>query len=344
MEFLKAFANHNEYSAFTGTDKFVRPNVSYCITENENHYNPIKPKLFDYIYSDGTYSPSFQEGKTCVGIVVIPAGHIDDMCRVMSVHDMAELNFTRTGNDTYTVSENTGTTTATSLIWSTNYFLINESSLKVINIYPDNSLKGYKNGTNYLTKYDGTVEYIVNGYNENQPYMWNYDNVAASGSPTPSPFLSITEGNSIKNAAKNPMYTYGSTSDNALVNIGNGTELTNSIISYYATGVSAYTNDGVMVAQTCEAASSCRAYNPKGTGFHVGEWYLPTIGELGYVYFNLSEINSRLINVGTVVSSSYRSSSESSNTAVWCIDFSSGAMSTYYKDRYTFYCRAFLAL
>lgn len=39
--YLKLFNTHAEYSAFTQTEEFVRPNVSHCIQENEVHYNPI---------------------------------------------------------------------------------------------------------------------------------------------------------------------------------------------------------------------------------------------------------------------------------------------------------------
>ena len=50
MEFLKAFANHNEYLVFTNTGKFVRPNVSLCQQENEMHYKgKLKPNGHAYV-------------------------------------------------------------------------------------------------------------------------------------------------------------------------------------------------------------------------------------------------------------------------------------------------------
>lgn len=39
-EYIKKFSNHNEYTAFTQTEDFVKPNVSLCVNENELHYNP----------------------------------------------------------------------------------------------------------------------------------------------------------------------------------------------------------------------------------------------------------------------------------------------------------------
>ena len=38
---LKLFQAHSEYSAFINTEDFIKPNVSYCVSENEVHYNPI---------------------------------------------------------------------------------------------------------------------------------------------------------------------------------------------------------------------------------------------------------------------------------------------------------------
>lgn len=40
-ENLKLFNEHSEYGSFIQTEGFTRPNVSYCIEENEVHYNPV---------------------------------------------------------------------------------------------------------------------------------------------------------------------------------------------------------------------------------------------------------------------------------------------------------------
>lgn len=39
-ENLKLFNEHSEYESFIQTDDFTRPNVSYCIQEDEVHYSP----------------------------------------------------------------------------------------------------------------------------------------------------------------------------------------------------------------------------------------------------------------------------------------------------------------
>ncbi len=40
-ENLKLFNEHSEYAEFVQTEDLARPNVSYCIEENEVHYNPM---------------------------------------------------------------------------------------------------------------------------------------------------------------------------------------------------------------------------------------------------------------------------------------------------------------
>lgn len=44
MIYLKQFDNHNAYTAYTAdTENFVKPNVSYCVEENEVHMTPSTP-------------------------------------------------------------------------------------------------------------------------------------------------------------------------------------------------------------------------------------------------------------------------------------------------------------
>lgn len=40
-KYIKSFSNHNDYEDFTHSDDYIRPNTSYCKSENEVHYNPV---------------------------------------------------------------------------------------------------------------------------------------------------------------------------------------------------------------------------------------------------------------------------------------------------------------
>ena len=62
-KFIKKFENHSSYSAFTRTEKFIKPNVSLCVQENEVHYNPyVHDYSQDYLtfkaLEDGTFQLS----------------------------------------------------------------------------------------------------------------------------------------------------------------------------------------------------------------------------------------------------------------------------------------------
>ena len=43
--YLKLFENHNQYTAYTASTEFIKPNVSHCIQEVEVHYNPWTPPM-----------------------------------------------------------------------------------------------------------------------------------------------------------------------------------------------------------------------------------------------------------------------------------------------------------
>ena len=43
MKYIKKFENHDSYELFITSGDYPKPNVSYCVQENEVHYNPILP-------------------------------------------------------------------------------------------------------------------------------------------------------------------------------------------------------------------------------------------------------------------------------------------------------------
>ncbi|MBP5455571.1 MAG: leucine-rich repeat domain-containing protein [Paludibacteraceae bacterium] len=45
MEYIKLFDTHSQYETFVGGGAMQRPNVSYCIDNNEVHYNPVLPVI-----------------------------------------------------------------------------------------------------------------------------------------------------------------------------------------------------------------------------------------------------------------------------------------------------------
>ena len=51
MKYLKKFQNHSQYESYIATD-YAKPNVSYCVTEGDVHYNPIVPETKLVVYYD----------------------------------------------------------------------------------------------------------------------------------------------------------------------------------------------------------------------------------------------------------------------------------------------------
>lgn len=71
MRYLKTFGNHNNYEDFTETEAFVKPNVSYCIQQNEVHYNPlILPLVIKYNVADASNPTQLYTYRTEGGITV----------------------------------------------------------------------------------------------------------------------------------------------------------------------------------------------------------------------------------------------------------------------------------
>jgi len=78
-KYLKLFDTHNEYSAFTQTEDFVKPNVSHCIQENEVHYNPYdySDRYLTFVVRESGTTFQFN-GKTVDNVVNVASFSIDN--------------------------------------------------------------------------------------------------------------------------------------------------------------------------------------------------------------------------------------------------------------------------
>ena len=58
-KYLRKFESHSDYESFKHTEDFIRPNVSHCVAENENHYNQvIDSRLYVTLYAETGYTTS----------------------------------------------------------------------------------------------------------------------------------------------------------------------------------------------------------------------------------------------------------------------------------------------
>lgn len=96
------------------------------------------------------------------------------------------------------------------------------------------------------------------------------------------------------------------------------------------------------------AASCCDMFYTIGT--EQGDWYLPAMGELGYLCARLKAVNTAIsavklkYNIGTKISANdYWSSSEYDYYYVWELNMGTGRCMKYDKDQYNYkYVRAFI--
>ena len=68
-KYLKKFENHTQYETYINGDNVSLPNVSLCVQQDEVHYNPKIPVLYDYLYSDGSFG-AYDATKTAIGVCV----------------------------------------------------------------------------------------------------------------------------------------------------------------------------------------------------------------------------------------------------------------------------------
>lgn len=168
----------------------------------------------------------------------------------------------------------------------------------------------------------------------------------SSGSTTcaPSPYLS--------DDSRNPMYYTTSASTANCLSDFDGVGNTNTLVSLHTiddlSTATTVTNDTGSTA--APAAACCHLYKTKGT--NQGNWYLPAMGELGYIMPKWNEIQGAISNINTVYGSNvvavslndsnyYRSSSEYSSGGARYLYTANGDVGGYNKNG-NGYVRAFL--
>lgn len=312
-QYIKTFNQNSEYSAFEKTHDFVRPNVSYCISENEVHYSPVVScNVGDYLYSDYTVSATLDTSKTAIGVCVIPTNTLPDgRARFISLKAM--------NCDT----PDTGSATLSTIKWG--YCSFGQSGPSG---YDNPELKNYNK---VVTVVDGssTLGVYDNGY------LMGSDGTYERTPHCPSPFSNFaaySDTTATKYNALSDFDGYGNTQKILTVCDSYGTSWrTDSTISN-SSGKSNY-----------PAAQCCWRYSTSGTS--QGQWYLPSMGELGFLYEIKSAISDKIVAAGgpalTTSSTYFWSSTEYSNGYARYLT-SNGIVFTNTKDHGN-YVFAFLA-
>lgn len=316
-KFITKFDTVNAYNE--AAPSFDLPHVSLTKNDNIVHNHPISSlAVGTYLYNDGTTGTT--ANSNVVGVCVIPDGLLPDRkARFMSVKAI-------------TTASTAGSTSEESIIWSSNYSrTVLPKQYTQVPCVGLNEKKGtgvitnqveHSNGNGYIPSdsENGDFTALTNPYDSVTKFAYN-----DSDHHIPSPFMN----NGAFNENYSTLFTTGGTAINNALSDFDGFRNTQILIK-----------DADVVA-----AKHCAIFNP---GYREGEWYLPAVGELGFIMPRFKVINSKLSALGSsgvrlTHYGYYWSSTESDGSFAWSVVTDNGRVTSYYKTIKS-YVRAFLVL
>jgi len=276
-----------------------------------------KPKVGDIIYYDGNKLKATSKKKwsaslgTPVAVVVIPASHMPDgKCRGMSLCNMSyktpQTGTLGTGNDN---AEANGT----NLMWGvhgtdvsglTNYGNIMSTkgiTMLDFGLFPSDLFKGVITMLDFVKRPGVLFDGMDTQNNEDDTETaWMKTREARAISPYAS------------DGSQNPAYI---TAGQALADMdgkANTKVIANlsAIKDTYSGG--AFEN----IEENYPAAFACTLFSTRGTS--QGDWYLPAMGELGYLYTRIKRINESLAALGTSAVQFGDQTKDLSSLGSWC--------------------------
>ena len=313
-KFITKFDTTAELATFSATTNFGKPHVSLTKDNMIVHYYPISSlAVGTYLYNDGTTGTT--ANSNVVGVCVIPDGLLPDRkARFMSVKAITEDS-------------------EESIVWSNDYSRTvlskqytevpcvglneeDEEQVVITNQVEHSSDSGYMPSDSE----NGNFTALTNPYDSVTKFA--YDD---SDHHIPSPFMN----NGAFNENYSTLFTTGGTAINNALSDFDGFRNTQILIK-----------DADVVA-----AKHCAIFNP---GYREGEWYLPAVGELGFIMPRFKVINSKLSALGSSgvqlnVSHNYWSSTEYDGRGAWRVGTTHGGVRGGAKNGDA-YVRAFLAL
>ena len=291
MKYLHLFNNRTDHDAVYKGEGYKEPWVGYITADTTVTYN----KRIDYKNTPGSIIYAESNGKlkatskdkwnsslgTPVAVVVIPASHtVDGKCRGMSLCNMS-YKTPQTG--TLGTGNSNAETNGTNLMWGVN----------------GTDVPGLTNYTTVKTT-SGTNSY---GYLPSDLFDGGYYSGATDAQKCVPPYAA--------DGSQNPEYI---TAGQALADMngsGNTAALVELVPSSAKTG-GAFEN----VQANYPAAFACHLFSTRGTS--QGDWYLPAIGELGYLYTRVKKINESLGVLGTSAVQFGDFTKDGSSLGDWC--------------------------
>lgn len=276
MKYIKKFEKISEFENFKNGSEWITPNVSYIVENKGCKLQPyVKPVYTmiagDIAYWNGSKVETVSSSKwntslgTPIGVVVIPRGMLPDgKVRIIGLSNVDTLG--APSSDYLNIPwNNTG-----------NYFdtpLLNYNAVPITDNNSSNS-NGSNPGGNLpsddIDNFIGPTSFI-------DP-LTKYRSAYLNSLYIPSPYLG-------DNSTFNTEYNKDISGYNNLLSDFNGLTNTQTLVG---------------LGSDYEAANACWNYNGgvSGTGL---QWYLPAMGELGFLIPRLKTINNALSMIGMTV-------------------------------------------
>lgn len=305
MKYLKYFETEIERSTYKSSSDFILPNVSYVVESDSVDFNPyvelkVPQKAGDIVYyvNGGLKTIGYADWDASLGIPVGVITIPEGFAPDGKARMLALSGVTSSG---------TASSSDQDMVWGgygTDTSLTNYT--KVPTTDNAGSTSTGSAGTAYLPsdKFTGTTSYVDPGT--------KYYNT--SNAMIPSPYLTVDGKNE-----PNPAYYQTISGYNNALSDFSGLQNTQTLVGL-GTG---YT-----------AANAC--WNYKDSANSGIQWYLPAVGELGYMMPRFNEINAGLAKLNAVQLSSssyYWSSSEYSSGYAYTVGTGDGYVYDRDKDR-----------
>ena len=294
MWYLKKFSTESDYQAFKRSMEYLEPNVSLITDNNKINYNPIIPiSLGDIAYWNGWKVKTIAKDKWDSSLGT-PIGVVV-IPEGMLPDGKARMISLKD------VDENGNASSSLNGIeWSVERTDTSLTRYTQVPITLDNKITSSSDSYGCLPsdKFSALASFA------DPKSFYNYDNYDRF---IPSPYLGDDK-------TMNPDYSMDISGNNALSDF-NGLQ-----------------NTEVLVGLGSDYTAANAAWNYKD-GVSDTQWYLPAMGELGFLMLRLNAINETISEVGEVVIDEERiwSSSECSNFTVYGLTCKNGYVQSYNK-------------
>jgi hypothetical protein len=300
--YLNKFANPAAYTTAKAGSSFYKPAVSLIDSTHDVMYDPVFFFNPRYLYSDLSTSKNLNSAKTVIGIEVIPGSHMSDgKTRYVSVKNMSRSNpeagSVETGNES--------TNSAAMIPWGnynddvdglTNYStgaygLATGGDVTEANPYGlVNSVGSVTNPVFLTSDYDNGVDNNQYPFFEGAYIQPPLTSSGVTKGFIPYPFNA--------DGTKNTLYS--SNGEGMAITDMDGAGNTDTLIERmdiegWQTGeLNTTVGDGSDISTVNHpAAVACYRFNPASSNT-AHQWYLPSIGELGYLFANIAKINAKI--------------------------------------------------